>query len=75
MTIDQIVRYKRRDNDTTICSLIDYGSELSELDGVASSEEAPVETFVYLSEGLIPNKSERNDVQTHPDATKPAEVS
>jgi hypothetical protein len=73
--VDQIIRYKKRDNDTTLHSLIYYGSELSELDGMASSEETTVETFVYPSEGLIPNKNERNDVHTHPDATKPAEVS
>jgi hypothetical protein len=75
MTMDQIDRYRRRDKDTAVDSILNYNYEPSELGSMTSSEEAPVETLVYPSKGQTPNNGERNDLRTHPNATKPDEVS
>jgi hypothetical protein len=75
MSMDQVDRYRRRDKESAVYTILNYNYEPSELGIMTSSEEESVENPVHPNEEQMPSSGEKNDPHTHHNATKPAEVS
>ena len=75
MTMDQVDRYRRIDKESAVYTILNYNYEPSELGSTTSSEDESVEKPVHPNEEQVLNIGEKNDLHTHHNATKPAEVS